>query len=108
MPDQKPRSSRHFVVSGLLIHFVGAIITSFSLPASFARYSGSSAIPVVLFGITVLLLGFILFLVGIGRAAGGIDYLVRVSAVSVEKQVPKISQISDQDGPVRLLAPSAD
>jgi len=108
LPDQKPRSSRHLVVSGLLIQFVGAIITSFSLPASFARYSAGSAIPVVLFGIAVLLLGFILFLVGIGRAAGGIDYLVRVSAVSVEKHMPKINQLSDQDGSVRPLAPSAD
>lgn len=102
MPDQKPRSSRHFVVSGLLIQFVGAIITSFSLPASFARYSGGSAIPVVLFGMAVLLLGFILFLVGIGRAASGIDYLVRVSTM------PKISQLSDHDGSVRPLATSVD
>lgn len=76
----KPKRAQPLVVVGILLQFLGTLVLTFALPASFSYYSGSKAIVWVFIGAIVLLTGLIVLLVGVSRAVGGIDYLVSVSA----------------------------
>lgn len=78
----KPKPSKAFVVLGIVLQFIGTVIFSIALPASFVRYSGSGAVVWVFIGAILLITGLILLLVGISRALGGIDYLVAVAPAS--------------------------
>jgi hypothetical protein len=83
----KPKPAQTFVVLGVLFQFLGAIIFAIALPQTFGYYGSSAAFVWVFIGAFVLLLGLIFLLVGISRAAGGIDYLVAI-APAAEKPAP--------------------
>ncbi|MFC9353257.1 hypothetical protein [Arthrobacter sp. NPDC057013] len=98
----KPKPSQTFVVLGVLFQFIGTVIFAIALPASFVRYSGGQAIFWVFVGAILLITGLILLLVGIGRALGGIDYLVAVApSGAAEGIAPNVvpSSSSEQDAP---------
>ncbi|MDQ0030163.1 hypothetical protein [Arthrobacter bambusae] len=78
-----------------MLQFIGIVVLTFSLPASFSYYSGSSAMAGVVIGVIVLLIGLIALLVGIGRAASGLDYLV---SVAPDRQMGHVAQGAPSSG----------
>ena len=96
----KPKRAQSLVVLGILFQFLGTVILTFALPASFSYYSGSGAIVWVFIGAIVLLTGLIVLLVGVSRAVGGIDYLVSVSAEplsAVERRAQESNLLASQE-----------
>lgn len=94
----KPKPSQGLVVTGILLQFLGTVIFSIALPASFNRYSGGQAIFWVFFGAILLLIGLIILLKGIARATAGIDYLVSIaSTVVTPVSAPKPTDIIRQE-----------
>lgn len=82
----KPNPSRALVVVGILLCFIGAFVV-YGVPplvTAFIMARDDSAVvvnflPTLIAGAATFLIGMIFLLVGVSRAAAGIDYLVSVA-----------------------------
>lgn len=82
----KPNPSRAVLVVGILLWFLGAFVVYAIPPLVTAYYVSKDGplvvvnfLPTLIAGYAAFLIGMIFVLVGVSRAAAGIDYLVSVA-----------------------------
>jgi hypothetical protein len=91
----KPKACAYPIGLGIVFQLIGTLMLALMLPETFRPYSGSGATVGVFIGAIVLLIGSIAMLVGIRRAASGLDYLV---SVAPDRQVRHVAEGAASSG----------